>query len=276
VIIDGFLRFFNVSPAPPTTDDSFYPTVIAESAYGVFEAAVQHTRKRLIATHNPEEIRGGGLLKYCCLLARRYRLSKDVDATTLERYMCSRFFIDFPDAERQRSQLENYLANHFTGTWNMLRIPWLSTLRTVVSRGALCLGHRRKETLALIERLVALERRPVTLWTYGRPLPADGSCCSSQSSPSCDVSDVDEMSSCGELSSVPSECAADADEDKLADVLEVSPPACDSPSPSFGAAGYGYNPCMPSVQLGYYVPYFPYPVYFGVPPPPLPGYVQRS
>jgi len=263
VIIDGFLRFFNVLPAPPATDDSFYPTVVAESAYGHFEAAVQHTRKRLIATRNPEEVRGGGLLKYCCLLARRYRLSSDVDETTLERYMCSRFFIDFPDAERQRLQLENYLANHFTGTWHRLRIPWLSTLRMVVSRGALCLGHRRKETLALIERLVALERRPLTLWTFGMPVPTEGSCCSSQSSPSSELSDVDKLSNCGDQS--------DADEHKMADVLEVSPPA-----PAFTAAGYSYNPCMTSVHLGYYVPYFTYPVYFGVPPPPLPGYVQRS
>jgi len=275
VIIDGFLRFFSVSPSPPTTDNSFYPTVVAESAYGDFEAAVMHTKKRLIATHNPEQVRGGGLLKYCCLLARRYRLSKDVDATTLERYMCSRFFIDFPDAERQRVQLENYLANHFTGTWHLLRIPWLSTLRTVVSRGALCLGHRRKETLALIERLVALERRPATLWAYGRLIP-DGSCCSSQSSPSCESSDLDEMSNCGDLSSVPSECATDADEDQLSDVVEVCPPACDSPSHAFSANRYGFSSCMPSVPYSYYVPYFPYPVYFGVPPPPLPGYVQRS
>jgi len=276
VIIDGFLRFFSVSPAPPTTDHSFYPTVVAESAYGDFEAAVQHTRKRLIATRNPEEVRGGGLLKYCCLLARRYRLSKDVDSTTLERYMCSRFFIDFPDAERQRLQLENYLANHFTGTWHLLRIPWLSTLRTIVSRGALCLGHRRKETLSLIDRLVALERRPMTLWTFGRQLTIDGSCSSSQCSPSCESSDLDEVSSCGELSSVPSECAADADEDKVADMLDMLPSTCDSPSHAFSATGYGFNPCMPSLQVGYYVPYFPYPVYFGVPPPPLPGYVQRS
>lgn len=279
VIIDGFLRFFNVSPAPPATDDSFYPTVVAESAYGDFEAAVQHTRKRLIATRNPEEVRGGGLLKYCCLLARHYRLSKEVDASTLERYMCSRFFIDFPDADRQRSQLENYLANHFTGTWQLLRIPWLSTLRAVVSRGAVCLGHRRKETLALIDRLVAVERRPLTLWTFGTSsTTADGSCCSSQSSPSCDMSDVDELSNCGELSSVPSECAVDADDDKVTDMMEVLPASKSVPA-AFNVTGYGgssFNPCMPAVQLGYYVPCFPYPVYLGVPPPPLPGYVQHS
>jgi len=184
--------------------------------------------------------------------------------------MCSRFFIDFPDAERQRSQLENYLTNHFTGTWRHLRIPWLSTLRTVVSRGALCLGHRRKETLALIERLVAFERRSVTIWTtFGQPVPTDGSCCSSLSDPSCDLSDVDELSNCGDLSSVPSESATETDDDKLSDVMTV-PPTCDSPS---HLAGYGFNPSLP---FGYYVPYFPYPVYFNIPPPPLPGYAQRS
>lgn len=235
-------------------------------------------------------MRGGGLLKYCCLLARRYRLSRDVDATTLERYMCSRFFIDFPDAERQRCQLENYLANHFAGpTWRLLRIPWLSMLRTVVSRGALCLGHRRKETLSLIDRLVELERRPpapVAVWAFGGALPGiptDAGSCASSLSPSGSesTSDLDDMfseSNFGEISSVPSSesGATDAEDvDKLSDVLD------DSPGTShLSYTGYAGYPIMPSVppQLGaYYVPYFPgyHPVYFGVPPPPLPGYVHH-
>jgi len=51
----------------------FYPTVIAESVYGSFDVAIDHLNRKLIATRNPEEIRGGGLLKYCNLVVRHFR-----------------------------------------------------------------------------------------------------------------------------------------------------------------------------------------------------------
>ena len=51
----------------------FYPTVVAESVYGSFDVAINHLNRKLIATRNPEEIRGGGLLKYCNLVVRNFR-----------------------------------------------------------------------------------------------------------------------------------------------------------------------------------------------------------
>ena len=53
----------------------------------------------------------------------------DIDVVRLERYMCSRFFIDFPDVDTQRIKLEHYLADHFSD--DLLRHQYLATLWTV-------------------------------------------------------------------------------------------------------------------------------------------------
>jgi hypothetical protein len=73
--------------------------------------ALAHLNKRLIDTRNPEEIRGGGLLKYCHLMSRGYQPTSN--CRSMERYMCSRFFIDFSDVNVQENKLRSYLDNHF-------------------------------------------------------------------------------------------------------------------------------------------------------------------
>ncbi|XP_039976547.1 terminal nucleotidyltransferase 5C [Xiphias gladius] len=125
-------------------------TVLAESMYGDFEAAMDHLRYRLIATRNPEEIRGGGLLKYSNLLVRDYRPASETQIKTLERYMCSRFFIDFPDVQEQQRKILSYLKNHFIGE-ERSKYQYLMTLRRVVDDSTVCLmGHERRQTLNMI------------------------------------------------------------------------------------------------------------------------------
>jgi len=124
--------------------------VLAESMYGDFEAAMDHLRYRLIATRNPEEIRGGGLLKYSNLLVRDYRPASETQIKTLERYMCSRFFIDFPDLQEQQRKILSYLKNHFIGE-ERSKYQYLMTLRRVVDDSTVCLmGHERRQTLNMI------------------------------------------------------------------------------------------------------------------------------
>uniref|UniRef100_A0A8C9WHW8 polynucleotide adenylyltransferase n=1 Tax=Scleropages formosus TaxID=113540 RepID=A0A8C9WHW8_SCLFO len=125
-------------------------TVVAESMYGDFEQAMDHLRYRLIATRNPEEIRGGGLLKYSNLLVRDYKPASETEIKTLERYMCSRFFIDFPDVSEQQRKIESYLRNHFIGEESS-KYDYLMTLRRVVNESTVCLmGHERRQTLNMI------------------------------------------------------------------------------------------------------------------------------
>ncbi|OON22061.1 hypothetical protein X801_02037 [Opisthorchis viverrini] len=125
IVLDSLLTFHETSRQPLT--ENFYPTVVAESVSGGFTEAVGHLRNRLIVTARPEEIRGGGLLKYCKLLVEGYRPPEDTDVLSMERYMCSRFFIDFPDIISQHHRLAYYLANHFEDN-DALKSTYLQTL----------------------------------------------------------------------------------------------------------------------------------------------------
>ena len=151
IILDSLLKFYEISQAPMT--EHFYPTVVAESVFGNFDVALFHLNQKLIATRNPEEIRGGGLLKYCNLLVRGYVATTDLDIRLLEKYMCSRFFIDFSNVADQRQKLENYLADHFVDE-DQLKYDYLMTLYSVVDESTICLmGHERRQTLALIHQM---------------------------------------------------------------------------------------------------------------------------
>ncbi|XP_014246627.1 putative nucleotidyltransferase FAM46C isoform X2 [Cimex lectularius] len=154
IVLDSLLLFYECSEL--AIGENFYPTVVGESVYGDFQEALYHLHKKLIATRHPEEIRGGGLLKYCNLLVRSYKPAEPDHIKLLERYMCSRFFIDFPDIGQQRAKLENYLWNHFVGGAEEegLKYQYLTILHSVVEESTVCLmGHERRQTLCLIEDL---------------------------------------------------------------------------------------------------------------------------
>uniref|UniRef100_A0A3B4A3K0 polynucleotide adenylyltransferase n=1 Tax=Periophthalmus magnuspinnatus TaxID=409849 RepID=A0A3B4A3K0_9GOBI len=126
-------------------------TVEAECMYGDFQQALHHLQNNLIATHHPEEIRGGGLLKYSDLLVRDFRPASDTEIKSLERYMCSRFFIDFPDVSEQQRKIEAYLQCHYIGSDEASKYDYLMTLRRVIDESTVCLmGHERRQTLNMI------------------------------------------------------------------------------------------------------------------------------
>lgn len=155
IVLDSLLLFYECSSGVPISE-SFYPTVVGESVYGDFRDAMYHLENKLIVTRNPEEIRGGGLLKYCNLLLRNYAPDYDGDGTKkLERYMCSRFFIDFSDIHQQRAKLENYLKNHFCAPQEeYMKLQYLNVLKQVVEESTVCLMiHERHQTLSLIAEL---------------------------------------------------------------------------------------------------------------------------
>uniref|UniRef100_A0A914W8G6 polynucleotide adenylyltransferase n=1 Tax=Plectus sambesii TaxID=2011161 RepID=A0A914W8G6_9BILA len=127
--------------------------VSAESKFGDIHEALRHLNDRLIDTRRPEEIRGGGLLKYCHLLTRGYRAARAHKCRQLERYMCSRFFIDFADVHTQEAKLRAYLDNHF-GTDDHTNYEYLLLLYRVISESTVCLmSHERRQTLAMVDRL---------------------------------------------------------------------------------------------------------------------------
>lgn len=149
--LDSLLLFYECSENPMT--ETFHPTIIGESVYGDFQEAFDHLCDKIIATRNPEEIRGGGLLKYCNLLVRGFRATSESEIKSLQRYMCSRFFIDFSDIGEQQRKLESYLQNHFVGLEDR-KYDYLMTLHDVVNESTVCLmGHERRQTLNLITML---------------------------------------------------------------------------------------------------------------------------
>ncbi|KGL82560.1 Protein FAM46C, partial [Tinamus guttatus] len=148
IILDSILSVYR-EPDCKLTEDS-HPTVIAESMYGDFNEAMDHLKYKLISTRNPEEIRGGGLLKYSNLLVRDFKPADEAEIKSLERYMCSRFFIDFPDVAEQQRKIESYLRNHFIGE-EKSKYDYLMTLHGVVNESTVCLmGHERRQTLNMI------------------------------------------------------------------------------------------------------------------------------
>lgn len=153
IILDSLFLFYDCAALPIT--ENFYPTVVGESVFGDFQEALYHLEKKLISTRQPEEIRGGGLLKYCNLLVRRYSPVDYDKIKSMEKYMCSRFFIDFPDISTQTVKLEAYLRNHFWGVdEEPLQYQYLMHLYDVVETSTVCLmGHERRQTLMLIEML---------------------------------------------------------------------------------------------------------------------------
>ncbi|XP_030642716.1 terminal nucleotidyltransferase 5Ab [Chanos chanos] len=149
--LDSLLLFYECSENPMA--ETFHPSIVGESVYGDFAVALDHLQRKLICTRNPEEIRGGGLLKYCHLLVRGFRAASEAEMKLLERYMCSRFFIDFSDVTEQRRKLESYLQNHFVGLEDR-KYEYLTTLHDVVNESTVCLmGHERRQTLSLITML---------------------------------------------------------------------------------------------------------------------------
>ncbi|MEE6476406.1 hypothetical protein FKM82_011062 [Ascaphus truei] len=81
--LDSLLLFYECSENPMT--ETFHPTIIGESVYGDFQEAFDHLCHKVIATRNPEEIRGGGLLKYCNLLVRSFRAASESEMKSLQR-----------------------------------------------------------------------------------------------------------------------------------------------------------------------------------------------
>ncbi|XP_026335882.1 terminal nucleotidyltransferase 5D [Ursus arctos] len=154
IVLGPLLEFYSNKSAKITKES--YPVVVAESMYGDFQEAMTHLQYKLISTRKPEEIRGGGLLKYSNLLVRDFKPACEEEIKTLERYMCSRFFIDFPDVAEQQKKIESYLRNHFIGE-EKSKYDYLMTLHGVVNESTVCLmGHERRQTLNMIT-LMALK-----------------------------------------------------------------------------------------------------------------------
>ena len=143
---------------------TFFPTVLASSAYGNYSEAEYHLNNRYVKTKSPEEIRGGGLFKYCNLLAKQYKPLNCEEMELQERTMCTRFFIDFSETNRQNSELLKYFHSHYAhAEWALEGVYFLEHLLTVLRRSAV---HARDCTVRHFESAVTA-LRTIHLYSTG-------------------------------------------------------------------------------------------------------------
>eukprot|EP01135_Chromosphaera_perkinsii_P000447 Nk52_evm1s96 gene=Nk52_evmTU1s96 len=149
---EGILLPYSKSDELIYTSEPFPCPVFAESKWGDFEEALNHLNNRLIAIRNPEEIRGGGLLKYCSLLAQKYEhsLPSAEEIEKLERYMVNRFVIDFcQDESFLYKTIVGYLENHFAND-PMLGLDYLNKLCMIINNSAI---NEKYKVLSVIDYL---------------------------------------------------------------------------------------------------------------------------
>ena len=157
ILMDSYFDFNQCTEESPVSmSQMFFPSIYALSVYDDYDEAIDHLNNRLIHTKAPEEIRGGGLLKYCSLLVNGFRPADLTEMRRLEPYMCSRFFIDFPTEEVQYAKIEKYVASRFMqhkgfGEGMQKGVEFLDILYAVVVSRAKCLVEsERLKTMRVI------------------------------------------------------------------------------------------------------------------------------
>lgn len=151
IVLDPALHFINQHSNIITK--CLYPIIVMESTWGCIKDALQHLYNKQIVLDKPEQIRGGGLLKYCKLLVNGFQPHPDLDKNSLKRYMCSRFFIDFPFLSSQHEKIISYMGNHFQPKIE-LYINFLHHLADIVSNSSVYVDIDRLRTVFLIHSII--------------------------------------------------------------------------------------------------------------------------
>ena len=173
ILIDSYFDFNECTEESPVSmSRMFFPSVYAISVYHDYDEALNHLNNRLIHTDAPEEIRGGGLLKYCSLLVNGFKPADQKQMNHLEPYMCSRFFIDFPTEEIQYTKIEKYVTSRFlqhnaNGEGVIKGVEFLDILFAVVSSRAKCLAEsERQKTIRVIMYIKTILAPPTPPYYY--------------------------------------------------------------------------------------------------------------
>ena len=128
------------------------PRVHAICLYGHFSDALRHLNQRLICTNDPQQIRGGGLLKYCHLRTIGFKPVSDRTVETLESNMSTRFVIDFPLPEDQYWKIDRFLSTHFPPPSKLANaLKFLNVLKEAVSRCRL--GSHQELTMGIVNQI---------------------------------------------------------------------------------------------------------------------------
>jgi len=110
------------------------PQVAVECLYHDLEEALYHLKHFRIKIHNPEGIRGGGLLKYCYLKCIGFVDDPRQTQEQRKKSFCSmvcRFLITCHDPDAQWNAIVKYLQTHFPLSFEE-RVEYIKTVRSVI------------------------------------------------------------------------------------------------------------------------------------------------
>lgn len=178
IFLDDYFTYGKcTADSPVSISAKFFPTVHAISVYKDYKQAIKHLNERLIHTEAPEEIRGGGLLKYCTLLVNGFKPADESNMEHLEPYMCSRFFIDFPTVSQQYYKILKCVTTRFLSIREVGKCrEFLNILFTVVSSRARCLMEsERQKTMSVILQISfevgqpLVHPPPIPMFSYPPP-----------------------------------------------------------------------------------------------------------
>ena len=151
--LDSFHIILEPTLCLDTVQHGFFPRVFATSVYDDYNEALAHLNKRLIFTKEPEQIRDGGLLRYCYLQVCGFRPADPTIMKSQEPYMCTRFFLDYNLTNSQRIRITTYMFTRFVPSRELaLCNAFLDTLLTVVSRS--CKESGRQQTMKQVVRQI--------------------------------------------------------------------------------------------------------------------------
>eukprot|EP01083_Nonionella_stella_P004951 14472_1 len=121
--VDSFQVILRPAPPGSSTDLSRWanespdhmPEARVEATCGNLGGALAQLNRHAIVFDRPENLRGGGLLKFCKLLLRGFVPEpSDIPGHSSECAMLVRFLVDFPSAEQKWSVICKYLSSHFS------------------------------------------------------------------------------------------------------------------------------------------------------------------
>eukprot|EP00494_Astrolonche_serrata_P032562 UN32831 len=145
--------FEYVPDIEPPLSESFpiiFPSVKVHCVYPDFDRALSDLTNKYIDLFKPEELRGGGLLKYCYLRCIKFKNHPDLKmGEVINHYsnMVCRFLITANTPHSQYHTLKKYLNTHFPVDTSK-GIMWLTTLSKIVRESKV---HNLRDTKHFID-----------------------------------------------------------------------------------------------------------------------------
>lgn len=144
----------------PQNKDILFPHVYVVCMYPDFDDALSHLKNRHVKIYRPEELRGGGLLKYAYLRQNDFRDNPNETAETLRlaiNAMVCRFLITSPDSQAQWHTISKYLETHYPRQYprNLdKRVNYLMILLNILAQSSAYAIEQAKSLYGVIKSMM--------------------------------------------------------------------------------------------------------------------------